>query len=71
MMEEICGASLGKVFNKARPYLLMVTLQIGLAGTYIFFMASFKHGMNRYVFIVYRNAVAALSLAPFAFLFER
>nr|KYP55168.1 Auxin-induced protein 5NG4 [Cajanus cajan] len=27
--------------------------------------------MNRYVFVVYRNAIAALALAPFALIFER
>ncbi|KAI4337799.1 hypothetical protein L6164_016174 [Bauhinia variegata] len=71
MMGEICGGSLGKVFTKAKPYVLMVGLQFGLAGTFIFSMASINHGMNRFVFIVYRNAIAAFALAPFAFIFER
>ncbi|EOY16251.1 Nodulin MtN21 /EamA-like transporter family protein isoform 2, partial [Theobroma cacao] len=43
----------------------------GLAGTYIISMATLIHGMNRYVLIVYRNAIAALVLAPFALLLER
>ena len=70
-MEKICGARFGKLFNKARPYVLTVGLQFGMAGTYLFTMASLNHGMNRLVFIVYRNAIAAFSLAPFALIFER
>ncbi|CAA7051459.1 unnamed protein product [Microthlaspi erraticum] len=34
-------------------------------------MATLNQGQNRYVLIVYRNAVAALVLAPFALFFER
>ncbi|KAF7829844.1 WAT1-related protein [Senna tora] len=49
----------------------MVGLQFGLAGTYIFVMDSLNHGMNRFIFIVYRNAFAAFALAPFALFFER
>ncbi|OIW02428.1 hypothetical protein TanjilG_05021 [Lupinus angustifolius] len=61
----------GKMFNMAKPYLLTIALQFGMAGTYIFSMASLNHGMSRYVFVVYRNAIAAISLAPFALIFER
>ncbi|XP_020227276.1 WAT1-related protein At4g08290-like isoform X2 [Cajanus cajan] len=70
-MGEICYSSLGKNLTKAKPYLLTVGLQFGFAGAYIFTMASLKIGMSRYVFVVYRNAFAALALAPFAFIFER
>ncbi|KAJ1376898.1 EamA domain [Sesbania bispinosa] len=70
-MEEVYGASFGNKMTKAKPYLLSVGLQFGFAGAYIFSMASLNHGMNRFVFIVYRNAIAALALAPFAFIFER
>ncbi|XP_061356506.1 WAT1-related protein At4g08290-like [Gastrolobium bilobum] len=70
-MEEKWGASFGKQFNKAKPYLLAVGLQFGFAGAYVFSMASLNHGMNRYVFVVYRNVIAAIALAPFAFIFER
>ncbi|RDX60471.1 WAT1-related protein, partial [Mucuna pruriens] len=57
--------------SKAMPYLLTVGLQFGFAGSYIFCMASLNRGMNRFVFVVYRNAIAALLFAPFAFIFER
>ncbi|KAL2638208.1 hypothetical protein AAZV13_06G102200 [Glycine max] len=66
-MEETCSrAGFGKKFTKAKPYLLTVGLQFGFAGGYIFSVASLNHGMSRYVFVVYRNAIAALALAPFA-----
>ncbi|KAG4379239.1 hypothetical protein GLYMA_17G207800v4 [Glycine max] len=54
-----------------RPYLLLVAVQFGSAGMFIFGMDSIKKGMSHYVFIVYRNAIASVSLAPFAFVLER
>ncbi|KAK6938422.1 EamA domain [Dillenia turbinata] len=59
------------VYIKLKPYILMVALQFGSAGMYIISLASLKNGLSRYVLIVYRNAVAAIFLAPFAFFFER
>ncbi|KAJ0085159.1 hypothetical protein Patl1_08390 [Pistacia atlantica] len=58
-------------FDKLKPYLLMVFLQFGAAGMYIVSMVTLNHGMNRYVLIVYRNAIATLVLAPFALVLER
>jgi drug/metabolite transporter (DMT)-like permease len=49
----------------------MIFLQFGAAGNYISSKISLNSGMNRYVLIVYRNAIAALILAPFAILLER
>ncbi|XP_020536876.1 WAT1-related protein At4g08290-like [Jatropha curcas] len=60
-----------EVLHKLRPYILMVCLQFGSAGMYIISMFTLNHGMNRNVLIVYRNAVGALSLAPFALILER
>ncbi|KAL5076630.1 hypothetical protein RYX36_015614 [Vicia faba] len=57
--------------SKARPYVLTVAVQFGFAGTSIISMASFNMGMSRFVFIVYRNIIAAIALAPFAWFFER
>ncbi|XP_068312274.1 WAT1-related protein At4g08290 [Pyrus communis] len=59
------------MMKKLKPYLLVVSLQFGSAGMYIISMATLNHGMNRYVLIVYRNATAALVLAPFALVLER
>ncbi|KAJ4848961.1 hypothetical protein Tsubulata_030833 [Turnera subulata] len=63
--------SAGVVLNKMRAYILVVCLQFGMAGTYIISMVSLNHGMNRYVLITYRNAIAAVVIAPFALLLER
>uniref|UniRef100_A0A5B7BP44 WAT1-related protein n=1 Tax=Davidia involucrata TaxID=16924 RepID=A0A5B7BP44_DAVIN len=49
----------------------MVGLQCGSAGLYIISAVTLKQGMSRFVLIVYRNAIAALTIAPFALLFER
>lgn len=71
-MTEMCGTGdFGKMFNRAKPYLFTVGLQFGMAGTYVFSMASLNHGMSRLVFVVYRNVIAAVALAPFALFFER
>ncbi|XP_021810263.1 WAT1-related protein At4g08290 [Prunus avium] len=61
----------GVMLNKLKPYLLVVSLQFGSAGLYIISMVTLNHGMNRFVLIVYRNAAAALFLAPFALVLER
>lgn len=53
-----------------KPYLFMVFLQVGYAGMYIISVASLKRGMSHYVLVVYRNAVAAAVIAPFALWFE-
>ncbi|PKI33171.1 hypothetical protein CRG98_046438 [Punica granatum] len=67
-MGKLCPS---EVFNKVKPYLLMVSLQFGTAGLYIISMATLNRGMSRYVLIVYRNAVAALVISPFALVLER
>ncbi|XP_058754182.1 WAT1-related protein At4g08290-like [Vicia villosa] len=59
------------LLSNAKPYLLMVGLQFGMAGNYIFGKDFLNRGMSRFVFIVYRNAMAAVAVAPFAFLIER
>lgn len=69
--EESFYEKVVKVVKRAKPYLLMVGLQFGFAGMYIISKSTLNHGMNQYVLVVYRNAFAALSLAPFALLLER
>ncbi|KAK2442217.1 WAT1-related protein [Trifolium repens] len=59
------------LFTNAKPYLLMIGLQFGMAGNYIFGKDFLNRGMSRFVFIVYRNAMAAVAVAPFALIFER
>ncbi|GLT85034.1 hypothetical protein SLE2022_032360 [Rubroshorea leprosula] len=57
--------------KKAKPYFLMVCLQIGSARMYRISMATLNHGMYCHILIAYRNAIAALVLSPFAHLLER
>ncbi|CAJ1974211.1 unnamed protein product [Sphenostylis stenocarpa] len=58
-------------FTNARPYLMLLAVQFGSAGMFIFAMDAIKKGMSHYVFIVYRNSIASITLAPFAFVLER
>ncbi|XP_028118499.1 WAT1-related protein At4g08290-like isoform X2 [Camellia sinensis] len=69
--ETTGGKRLEGVWKKGKPYVMMVGLQCGAAGMLIITDATLKQGMSRYVLIVYRNAFAAITLAPFAFFFER
>lgn len=62
---------MGAWLKNAKPYLLLLAVQFGSAGMFIFAMDAIKKGMSHYVFIVYRNAIAAVTLAPFAFHLER
>ncbi|KAG0467691.1 hypothetical protein HPP92_018679 [Vanilla planifolia] len=57
--------------NRLKPYLLMVFLQFGFAGLYVVSIVSLKKGMSHFVLVVYRNAFAVASIAPFALWFER
>ncbi|MQM15702.1 hypothetical protein Taro_048655 [Colocasia esculenta] len=59
------------VLRAAKAYILMIFLQFGFSGMYIISVFTLKRGMNHYVLVVYRNAVAAVVVAPFAFWFER
>ncbi|CAI8597417.1 unnamed protein product [Vicia faba] len=62
---------MGAWLRNAKPYLLLLAVQFGSAGMFIFAMDAIKKGMSHYVFIVYRNAIATVTLAPFAFYLER
>jgi len=62
---------MGAWLRNARPYLMLLAVQFGSAGMFIFAMDAIKKGMSHYVFIVYRNAIASITLAPFAFVLER
>ncbi|PON83042.1 Plant-drug/metabolite exporter [Trema orientale] len=53
-----------------KPYIAMVFIQLVYAGMALFSKAAIAKGMNPFVFVVYRQALAALALAPFAFFFD-
>ncbi|CAL9170419.1 unnamed protein product [Musa hybrid cultivar] len=61
----------GEVWRSVRLYLAMVFLQFGYAGMYVVSVVSLKQGMSHYVLVVYRNAIAAAVIGPFALWFER
>ncbi|XP_038886451.1 WAT1-related protein At4g08290-like [Benincasa hispida] len=56
--------------SNLKPYVLVVSLQFGVAGMNVISMATLTKGMSRYVLIVYQNVVATLFLAPFALIFK-
>ncbi|RZC18276.1 WAT1-related protein [Glycine soja] len=58
-------------FRNAKLYLLLLAVQFGSAGMFVFAMDAIKKGMSHYVFTVYRNVIASVTLAPFAFVLER
>ncbi|KAK8552344.1 hypothetical protein V6N12_040944 [Hibiscus sabdariffa] len=59
------------VMENHKPYIAMLFVQLIYAGMALFAKAAISKGMNPYVFVVYRQAFATITLAPFAFFFER
>ncbi|XP_049350966.1 WAT1-related protein At1g09380-like [Solanum verrucosum] len=53
------------------PFFLMVLVQLGYAGTAIISKVVMDDGMDPYVHLSYRQIIATISIAPFAYLFER
>ncbi|KAL2339801.1 hypothetical protein Fmac_007741 [Flemingia macrophylla] len=62
---------MGTWLRNAKPYLMLLGVQFGSAFMFILAMDAIEKGMSHFVFIVYRNAIASITLAPFAFLLER
>uniref|UniRef100_A0A1D1XH70 WAT1-related protein n=1 Tax=Anthurium amnicola TaxID=1678845 RepID=A0A1D1XH70_9ARAE len=54
-----------------KPYLAMLFVQLVYAGMALLSKSAIAGGMSPFVFVVYRQAVAAVFLAPFAYLLER
>jgi hypothetical protein len=53
------------------PLLSMIVTQLSYAGMALITKAAFNEGMSPLVLNAYRQAIATVVLAPFAFLFER
>jgi hypothetical protein len=53
------------------PLIAMVLVQLALAGANVLAKLTMASGMSPYVLLTYQNLIAAISLAPFAFFFER
>ncbi|CAK9188552.1 unnamed protein product [Ilex paraguariensis] len=58
-------------FERAKPYIAMISLQFGYAGMNIITKVSLNRGMSHYVLVVYRHAFATAVIAPFAIVLER
>ena len=65
------AGSLGNIYRRFKPQLLMVLAQIGYTFLYFITEASFNHGMNPHVYITYRHIVAGVVMFPFAYFLER
>ncbi|KAH6824089.1 hypothetical protein C2S53_004055 [Perilla frutescens var. hirtella] len=59
------------MLEKNKGCLGMMMVQLAFAGMSIFSKAAIDKGMNPYVFVVYRQAFAVITLAPFAFFLDR
>ncbi|XP_028763770.1 WAT1-related protein At1g43650-like [Neltuma alba] len=61
-------SSLMSLVAKYKAYLAMVAIQFITAGLTLLAKAAMSKGLNPYVFVVYRQAFAAVALFPFTFL---
>ncbi|KAK4488280.1 hypothetical protein RD792_004027 [Penstemon davidsonii] len=59
-----------KLVNQVKIYACVILLQFGFAGFAIVAKFALNKGTSHYTFSVYRNAIAALVFAPFAFVLE-
>ncbi|XP_027101353.1 WAT1-related protein At2g39510 [Coffea arabica] len=55
----------------ANPYLAMIFVQVGFAGSAIIAKSALNQGMSHYALSIYRNLIAAVAFAPFAVVLER
>ncbi|KAK9080777.1 hypothetical protein SSX86_000535 [Deinandra increscens subsp. villosa] len=58
-------------YENNKPYIAMFIVQAIYAGMALLSKASISSGMSPFIFVVYRQAFATLSLAPVAYFFER
>ncbi|MED6176042.1 hypothetical protein PIB30_084160 [Stylosanthes scabra] len=52
------------------PYAVVFVIQAIYAAMFLLSKAAFDHGMNNFIFVFYRQAIATLFLIPFALFFE-
>ncbi|KAK3424866.1 hypothetical protein EUGRSUZ_F01611 [Eucalyptus grandis] len=57
--------------ERVQLHLAMLALQFGYAGFHVVSRAALNMGISKIVFIVYRNVIAFLLLAPFAYFLEK
>jgi len=56
--------------KEMKPYVVVFVIQTIYAAMYLLSKAAFDHGINNFIFVFYRQAVATIFLIPFAFIFE-
>ncbi|XAR73237.1 hypothetical protein NMG60_11007141 [Bertholletia excelsa] len=56
--------------DSKKPYMAAILIQSIYTGMFLLSKAAFDVGMNTYVFVFYRQATAAVFLAPLAFFFD-
>jgi len=54
-----------------KAHVFQIIYQVLFAGMYILARIALIHGMDHFVFVTYRQVIATLAIAPFAYLFER
>ncbi|KAE9604145.1 putative EamA domain-containing protein [Lupinus albus] len=54
-----------------KPYVVVFAIQAIYAAMFLLSKVAFDHGMNNFIFVFYRQAIATFFLLPFAFFFER
>ncbi|KAI4341818.1 hypothetical protein MLD38_026496 [Melastoma candidum] len=57
--------------HKAKPFVGVIFIQVGLAGMGILTKAALNRGVSNYVLVVYRHAIATLVIAPFAIVLDK
>ena len=60
-----------QLYNKVKPYFLVIIMQFGYAGMSIIGKYALNKGMSQHVFIAYQHAIAAVVIAPFAIVLDR
>ncbi|XP_049398877.1 WAT1-related protein At2g37460-like [Solanum stenotomum] len=60
-----------EILIRAKPFFAVVFLQLGLSGMYILSKMALNEGSSNYVYVVYRQAVATLFMAPFAIFLDK
>ncbi|KAJ4979413.1 hypothetical protein NE237_010193 [Protea cynaroides] len=63
--------SLCRLFHKAKPFLAVVLLQVGVAGLAIITKLALDQGLSHYTLTVYRHGIATAVIFPFAIILER
>ncbi|XP_010260186.1 PREDICTED: WAT1-related protein At2g39510-like [Nelumbo nucifera] len=71
MKDQMPIQSPSRLFSKAKPFLAVIFLQLGLAGMAIIAKLALDEGLNHYTFVVYRNFIATCVISPFAITLER